>query len=181
MLANLYGDFVKGKDYTYLPDIVQKGVYLHRKIDDFIDHHPLVKEIRLKLYKELPKVAGIAMDLYFDHLLAKSWSQYHQQPLNQFIDDFFEFALQKENQTFQKINFSYPPQFIQLLTLIEEQSWIKRYKKMEGLEMASTGLSKRISFPNNLDHSNHIFLNYESDIRYVFQQYMEDAKLYFIK
>src|SRR5690554_7679267 len=69
MLANLFGDFVKGKDYTYLPQIIQDGVGLHRQIDDFVDRHPLVSELRLKLYKELPKIAGIAIDLFFDHLL----------------------------------------------------------------------------------------------------------------
>lgn len=176
MLANLYGDFVKGKDYTYLPDIVQKGVSLHRKIDDFIDHHPLVTEIRLKLYKELPKVAGIAMDLYFDHLLAKNWDQYHQKPLGQFVEEFFEFALQEDNLTFQRINFKYPPQFIRLLTLMKENHWIQRYENLEGLEMASKGLSKRISFPNKLAYSENTFLNHQSEIYSVFNHYMVDAK-----
>ena len=35
MLANLFGDFVKGRDYSYLPQIVQTGVTLHREIDNF--------------------------------------------------------------------------------------------------------------------------------------------------
>lgn len=39
MIANLFGDFVKGKDYSYLPKIVQEGVFLHREIDDFIDQN----------------------------------------------------------------------------------------------------------------------------------------------
>lgn len=176
MLANLYGDFVKGKDYTHLPDIVQKGVYLHRRIDDYVDHHPLVTEVRLKLYEELPKVAGIAMDLYFDHLLAKNWSIYHSKPLAQFVDDFFDFALQKENLTFPQINFSYPPQFIRLLTLMKENHWIERYETLEGLEMASKGLSKRISFPNKLGQSERTFLNHQSEIFSAFLQYMNDAK-----
>ena len=122
MLANLFGDFVKGKDYSYLPDIVQKGVYLHREIDDFVDHHPLVTTTRIKLYKELPKVAGIAMDLYFDHLLAKNWDLYHKKPLDQFVNDFFEYALNEKSLNFQGQNFKYPPQFIHLLTIMDENN-----------------------------------------------------------
>ena len=68
MLANLYGDFVKGKDLTNYSAIVQKGIHLNRSIDYFIDTHPAVTELRLSLYDKLPKVAGIAIDLYFDHL-----------------------------------------------------------------------------------------------------------------
>ncbi len=179
MLANLYGDFVKGKNHTFLPEIVQKGVSLHRKIDHYIDHHPLVKEIRLKLYKELPKVAGIAVDLYFDHLLAKYWNVYHQKPLHQFVDDFFEFALQQEHLTFKKNNFKYPSQFIHLLTLMKEENWIKRYEYIEGLEMASKGLSRRISFPNKLASSERIFLKHQEEIHFVFNQYMKDAQMIF--
>lgn len=181
MLANLYGDFVKGKDYTHLPNIVQEGVYLHRKIDDFIDHHPLVTKTRLKLYAELPKVAGIAIDLYFDHLLAKNWNQYHQKPLAQFVDEFFEYALQENHLTFNQINFRYPPQFIHLLTLMKENHWMERYEKLEGLEMASKGLSRRISFPNNLGDSERTFLNHQSEIALIFNHYMKDAKLIFEK
>ena len=179
MLANLYGDFVKGKNYTFLPEIVQKGVSLHRNIDNYIDHHPLVKEIRLKLYKELPKVAGIAIDLYFDHLLAKNWNAYHQKPLYQFVDDFFDFALQQKHLTFLNDDFKYPPQFIHLLTLMKERNWIKRYENIEGLEMASKGLSRRISFPNKLDSSELVFLNYRDEIYAVFNQYMKDAQMVF--
>jgi len=69
MNANLYGDFVKGRDYSKYPLIIQGGITLHREIDDFIDHHPLVLELLHELYAPLPKVAGIAIDLYFDHLL----------------------------------------------------------------------------------------------------------------
>lgn len=179
MLANLFGDFVKGKDYSYLPKIVQKGVCLHREIDDFIDHHPLVTEVRLRLYKELPKVAGIAMDLYFDHLLAKNWSSYHKKSLTQFVDDFFKFALQEENLTFQQINFKYPSQFIHLLTNMKENNWIEGYEKIEGLDMASKGLSKRISFPNKLNQSECVFLEHQPAIYEAFHQYMIDAQSYF--
>jgi acyl carrier protein phosphodiesterase len=77
MQANLFGDFVKGKDYTHLPLKLQEGVTLHRKIDHYIDHHPAVLDLVHLLHDDLPKVAAIAVDIYFDHLLAKNWSKFH--------------------------------------------------------------------------------------------------------
>jgi len=176
MLANLFGDFVKGKDYTYLPKIVQNGVLLHRQIDDYIDNHSKVTELRLKLYSSLPKIAGIAIDLYFDHLLAKSWSVHHNQKLNHFIDDFLAYALNKKNQAFKNHSFVYPERYIHLLHLINDHNWMKRYVNIEGLEMASKGLSKRISFNNNLDQATRVFLQNEEEIQLIFNEYMKDAK-----
>ncbi|HLW40440.1 MAG TPA: ACP phosphodiesterase [Brumimicrobium sp.] len=176
MLSNLYGDFVKGKDYSYLPQIIQEGVDLHRQIDDFVDRHPLVTELRLQLYTDLPKVAGIAIDLYFDHLLADRWQVYHPQPLNQFVDYFFDFALDEVERKHNSPSFEFPKQFIHLIHIMEKQGWLKQYKKIEGLEMASKGLSNRISFPNNLNEASLVFRKHQNRIEHVFEEYISDAK-----
>ena len=91
MIANLFGDSVKGKKYLQYSKKIQDGVLLHRRIDYYIDNHPSVKALRLNLYQELPKIAGIAIDLYFDHLLAIHWNNYHDKPLELFLDDFYNF------------------------------------------------------------------------------------------
>src|SRR5690554_7004125 len=122
MLANLFGDFVKGKDYTYLPEDVQRGVLLHRQIDDYVDHHPKVTELRLMLYKDLPKIAGIAIDLYFDHLLAKQWKFYHNKNLFDYIDSFLSYALNPNHLTYKEKGFAYPQSFIHLLQIIKEKN-----------------------------------------------------------
>lgn len=182
MLANLYGDFVKGRDFTYLPEIVQKGVKLHRDIDDYIDHHPLIlKSLNDYLYAELPKVANIAIDLYMDHLLAKHWSKYHNLSLQEFENRFFKYALNRDNQTFKNHveYFKYPDEFIHLIRIIHNQSWILQYEKIDGLRMASAGLSKRISFNNNLNEADLVYLKYKKNIENIFFSFMEDAKIRF--
>lgn len=175
MLANLYGDFVKGKDYTYLPEDVQRGVLLHRQIDDYVDHHPKVTELRLMLYKDLPKIAGIAIDLYFDHLLAKQWKFYHNKNLFDYIDSFLSYALNPNHLTYKEKGFAYPQSFIHLLRIINEKNIIKRYVEIEGLAFASTGLSKRLSFPNNLFEAVAVFHQHEKEISATFDDYMTDA------
>ena len=156
---------------------------MHREIDDFIDHHPLILEILNDfLYTELPKVAPIAIDLFMDHLLAKFWSKYYPQDLISFEKNFFAFALNPSNQVF-KYNdrtFSYPAEFIRLLTIMHEKSWLIQYRKLEGLRMASTGLSKRISFENNLSQAVTVYNKYEKTLEKTFFQFMKDAQRKFL-
>jgi acyl carrier protein phosphodiesterase len=183
MLANLFGDFVKGRDYTHLPKIVQQGVTLHREIDDFIDHHPLILRILNDfLYKDLPKVAPIAIDLYMDHLLAKNWRKFHRLKLKEFEFLFFEYALNPSNQTFKtKDNtYSYPSEFISLLHIMHEKSWLSHYEKIDGLEMAASGLAKRISFTNNLNEAVSVYQKHESQIESVFFDFMKEAQNKFL-
>lgn len=88
MHANLFGDFVKGKNLDYLSESVKRGVVLHRSIDSYIDTHPDVKLLMGKLSPELPKVSGIAIDLYFDHFLSVHWDKFHEKPLLLYLKDF---------------------------------------------------------------------------------------------
>lgn len=180
MVANLYGDFVKGKDYSHLPRILQDGVKLHREIDHYIDRHPEVLNLLHKLYDELPKVAGIAVDLYMDHLLASNWSHYHTKHYNEFIANFFDFIFNGDLRKFEKKNnFKYPAEFINLLTIMHRQEWIQNYKYEKGLAHASLGLSKRISFPNNLAEAPVVFKKHKTAINKTFQLFMNDAETHF--
>ena len=50
MLANLFGDFVKGKDLSAFQPEIQNGITLHRSIDNYIDSHPEVLRLLKILY-----------------------------------------------------------------------------------------------------------------------------------
>lgn len=181
MVANLYGDFVKGKDLSSLPDIVRQGVNLHRSIDDFIDHHEKITELRRSLYSELPKIASIAIDLYMDHILAKNWTLFSTTPLDEFVAGFFRYALNEKNQiiTHNNSTFEYPAEFTEILKIMDDRKWLLRYQKMEGLIMASEGLCKRISFQNNLNEAPQVFMKHIHKIEETFFLFMKDANAHF--
>ena len=171
MYANMYGDFVKGSHLEKLPEIVQRGSYLHRKIDFYIDNHPKVLELKHLLHEELPKVAGIAIDLYFDHLLAKNWDQFHPMPLREFINSFHSYPYDKT---------LYPnPNFHFVLKLMKKDDWLYNYQFPSGLEFACKGLSNRISFSNQLWNAPEVFHTYQAEIEEAFAIFMNDALLHF--
>jgi len=37
IIGNYIGDYVKGSDYLKYPELIKKGIILHRHIDDFTD------------------------------------------------------------------------------------------------------------------------------------------------
>lgn len=171
MLNNLFGDFVKGKDLSTYPIDVQKGILLHRKIDNFIDRHPKVLELSHLLFEDLPKVSAIAIDLFFDHLLAKYWAQYHEKELLLYLENFYSHIQIEQDY--------YTNKFKIMISKLIEINWISYYPRLEGLDKACNGVSKRISFENKLINGKEIFLKFEQEIETVFFEYMIDARIFF--
>lgn len=171
MYANLFGDFVKGKDLSKYPNLIQSGILLHREIDSYIDHHPIVIELLHHLYPLLPKVSGIAVDLYFDHLLAKNWESYHQTIYKDFVQRFYDSQI--DNQV------GYSKEFVQFMGILKERDWISHYPTFDGLTKACQGLSSRISFQNTLGGAPDVYLANESLIEKTFEHFMDEAIVHF--
>ena len=80
-IGTLLGDFVRGSDLSAWPAAVEQAIRLHRRIDAFTDSHALIGEARQLLPPEWRRHAGIALDVYFDHLLIANWGAWHAQAL----------------------------------------------------------------------------------------------------
>lgn len=167
MYANIYGDFIKGSNLNHHPEIIRKGVKLHRQIDFYIDNHPEVLELKKILTAKLPKIYGIAIDLYFDHLLAVNWNDYRSESLETFTNQFYNFEFNSEN--FSNPNFQF------LIQKIKADNWLYHYQYPHGLEFACKGLSKRISFKNDLWKAPEIFSAFHQEITGTFNNFMSDA------
>lgn len=84
-VGGIAADFLKGPIRKgRLPDAVARGVRLHRLIDAATDADPGVGAARRLLPPPWRRFAGILLDVYFDHLLAKRWAAFHGQPLARF-------------------------------------------------------------------------------------------------
>jgi acyl carrier protein phosphodiesterase len=170
-IANLFGDHVKGTHFDqYSPKIVN-GIILHREIDNYIDTHPSVKKILPILRTSLPKVAGIAIDLYFDHLLAKNWKLFHPTPLNDFLQSFY---MQIKGNT--QI---YPDFFLEYLQKMIDYNWMSHYYTKGGLNKMCHGVSQKLSFKNQLVNGLHVYNAHEKLIETAFHEYMSDANEHF--
>jgi len=84
MFGGLIGDFVRGRIDAGLPARVRAGVALHRAIDVYTDAHPETASARALFAPPLRRYAGILLDVWFDHLLARDWSMYGEGTLDEF-------------------------------------------------------------------------------------------------
>jgi acyl carrier protein phosphodiesterase len=86
MLGGVLADFVKPAQVAALPDDVRAGIELHRRIDGFTDRHPIVQQSIGRISRAAGWFAGIVIDVYYDHLLARDWPRYSDEPLRDFAD-----------------------------------------------------------------------------------------------
>ena len=80
-VGGLMGDFIKGPLPAQLPPALAAGVALHRAIDSFAERHEAFVRSRARISATRRRVAGVLVDLFYDHLLAGTWASYCQTPL----------------------------------------------------------------------------------------------------
>ena len=88
-IGNFVGDAVKGRAYEKYPIDFRRGILLHRAIDDYTDHYPLVREAIELLRGEFGRYAGVMTDIYFDYFLAMGFKRYTGKSLWRFTLGFY--------------------------------------------------------------------------------------------
>ena len=84
LVGGFLGDFVKGTIPSNLPERVQLGVRLHRRLDAFSAVEPDIKTSVLRLPSDARRVGGVFVDLITDHFLARAFDRLHGEPLTDF-------------------------------------------------------------------------------------------------
>jgi len=79
LVGGVIGDWIKGTLTGVLPVDLAKGVVaLHRAIDNFAESQPAFRRSRSRVSLERRRYAGVFVDVFYDHLLAKNWTTIHQ-------------------------------------------------------------------------------------------------------
>ncbi|NND08404.1 MAG: DUF479 domain-containing protein [Saprospiraceae bacterium] len=156
VVGNYLGDFVKNKHLKTLPQGIQQGVKLHRFIDSYTDVHPLVKTGTRMLHASMAKYAPVAIDIYFDFLLAKHWALFHESELPTFCEKIYD--------TLMAYDGPMPDYMIGRRRRMVAGRWLENYRTYAGLQKVFTFLSKRAKFPSNLDQAGNILLTLEKPL-----------------
>jgi acyl carrier protein phosphodiesterase len=167
-LYNLLGDRYKGNSFEQLSAEAQKGIRMHRFIDNFMDQHGAVKALKAKISNSLPKVSGIALDVFFDYLLASEWQRFHRNELDLFLNSFFE-SIQGP---IEKV----PIEHTLWIDGLNKNRYIHQYKQFESVVAISEHLHRKLKFKTEIYRSPIIFSTFESEIRDVFEEYIKDAR-----
>lgn len=137
MLGALLGDFVgtAGLD-RYRPE-VQREILLHRKIDSFTDHHPAVRAARSHFPEGRRRYAGILLDVYFDHLIARSWARHDAQDLDAFTAHFYRVLLAQLPLL--------PDRLQAIAPHMARHDWLGAYRDRDSVDFAVERIATRLS------------------------------------
>ncbi len=149
-LGAMLGDFIRGNiKNSPLPEPTRRGVRLHRHIDQHIDALPEVQSLREQFESPFRRYSGIIIDLAFDHELAKSWSDYSDQTLDQF---------DKGVRTMLKNNDEVLPEKLRgFMRYADKRGLFAAYREEDEVLYSLKGLGRRLSRPNPLDRVREIW------------------------
>jgi acyl carrier protein phosphodiesterase len=72
ILGNLIGDFLKGTTVDSYSESIRKGIQLHKQVDRYTDLHDIVRKSKQLISPVNKRYAGIIVDVFYDHFLAKT-------------------------------------------------------------------------------------------------------------
>lgn len=141
-IGGLLGDFAKGDVWQQYPQELALEIMLHRKIDSYTDSHLIVKQAKLRFPPPKRKYAGIVLDVFYDHVLALNWADYHQQPLTDFSQQVYANLLSQHAILPDKLQFALP--------IMIEEDWLSNYASFEHIKMTIQRIAKRLKRENLL-------------------------------
>ena len=138
MLGALLGDFVFGtaalQDWS---PVVRREILVHRKVDRYTDEHPRVVQARSLFVEGLRRYAGIALDVYYDHCLARDWACWSDEPLDDFTAPFYRYLLSRLDEL--------PERLRAIAPRIAAHDWLGSYRERDSVDLAVTRIATRLS------------------------------------
>jgi acyl carrier protein phosphodiesterase len=145
IVGNFMGDYVKGKNYNSYPDLVRKGILIHRDIDTYTDMHPITRRSKLRIVSRYHKYAGIIIDIFYDHFLASMWDDFSSLPLQDFVSRTYDLL---------KRNYKVLPEAIKRwFPTFLENNWMMAYQTVDGIELVLERMAANTSLPNHAGYA----------------------------
>ena len=137
-LGALLGDFVFGQ--AALADwgaLERREIVIHRRVDRYTDEHPQVVAARRLFAHGRQRYAGIALDVYYDHCLARDWARYCDTPLDAFTASFYWYLLSRQDEL--------PERLRRIAPLMASGDWLGSYRQRDSVDLAVTRIATRLS------------------------------------
>jgi acyl carrier protein phosphodiesterase len=142
LLGALMGDFVKGPLGVQYPPAITRALVLHRKVDSFTDAHPVTAASRARISPERRRFAGIMVDLFYDHFLARDWAAHATEPLDTFTRRVYA-LLERHTPLL-------PDRLRLIAPRMAKYDWLGSYAEIESIHTALDRMSLRFKRENRL-------------------------------
>ena len=154
-IGNFMADGIHGKRFDMFPMDIQKGIILHRAIDTFTDAHPIFRQSTKRLHANYHHYSGIIVDIFYDHFLAKNWSNYSDERLEDYSERFYQSLRDNYDDL--------TPKTQKMMPYLIEHNWLLSYQTIEGIESVLTKMDTRMKLDSNMRFSVAELKTYYSD------------------
>jgi len=162
-------DGIRGKHFENYPLEIQKGIKLHRFIDTYTDAHPIFRESTKRLHQNYHHYAGVIVDVFYDHFLAKNWSNYSSENLVDFTENFYQ-SLRDNYDFLSERTKGMMPYMI-------EYNWLVSYQTVEGISRILTQMDSRTKNESKMRFSPNELIEYYTEFEQEFTSFFEDVKI----
>lgn len=167
--GNFIADAVKGRDFLEWEGEDRKGILLHRFIDTYTDTHESALIVRRKLAVKMGLYAPVALDLIFDHLLARDWNNWHHEPLGEFTSQCYLELQSRQNEM--------PERIAYMFGYMQKHDWLWNYQFEEGITRSLRGLSQRVKGNPPLEKAMEVLKEDEELVETQFKRFYTDIQL----
>ena len=156
LAGNMTSDFIKGRKKFDFAVGIQKGIALHRAIDEFTDSHPVTNEAKQYFRPAYRLYSGAFIDITYDHFLANDKNVFsHAGILELFAQETYQQLLALEDQL--------PVGFRSMLPYMIKHDWLYNYQFNAGMQRSFAGLVHRAAYLRDSETAFIIFeRNYEA-------------------
>lgn len=172
VLGNFFGDFVNVTTEKSFEDAIRKGIHMHRRIDSYTDAHPVFSQSRTRVSPPNRRFAGVLMDIFYDHFLAKNWPEYSETPLEKYADNFYRLLTRNVD--------ILPDQVNGMLPFMIQENWFVYYGELPGIKKPLERIARRFAqskhpLANPIDELLHNYNDLEKDFKAFFPQVIRYA------
>ena len=168
-IGNFMADGIRGKQFENYPAEIQKGIILHRYIDTYTDAHPIFRKSTKRLHENYHHYAGVIVDMFYDHFLAKNWSNYSDENLVDFTNRFYQSL---------KDNYDFLSERTKgMMPYMIERNWLVSYQTIEGINKILTQMDGRTKNESKMRFASHELIEYYSDFEMEFTSFFEDIRI----
>src|SRR5215467_5833868 len=165
LIGNLAGDFVKGVLGDRFPPAIAEGIRHHRRIDAFTDAHPSVAAFRRVLTPDHGHYARVISDVFFDHFLAADFERWSNESLPSFLGRVCALIDPHVDALPGRLRFIYP----------RMREWLPSYATVDGIHVALTNLSLRLSRRPHLEAATHHLIDSRTELQRRFEAFFPDV------
>ena len=144
LIGSLWPDFARRPDPNTVSEEFLVHFDRHQYIDKLTDTTPLLEPLRVALRPKLRKTTPIVVDMLIDHHLAKHWSDYHSENLDEFAQKCYQLV-----HLFKVLPL--PDRMGKTLYFMDRDDWLVAYKEPKHLVRALGGMSRRIKFEDSME------------------------------